>query len=373
MNETVPIAAARTDDRAPLIGLERSRFDAALAEYGVTPGRARRIWQWIYLHGARDFSEMSDVSARSRAVLEGRFRIGRPDIAAARESADGTRKWLLRMADGRTVETVYIPDGDASQVRGTVCVSSQVGCTLNCSFCHTGTQKLVRNLTAGEILQQIMVVRDAFGEWPAPATGRRVSKIVLMGMGEPLYNFDHAAAAMRVARADDGLGVSRRRITVSTSGVVPMIPRWGEATGSSLAISLHAVTDELRDRLVPINRKYPIAELLAACRAYPRASGSRRILFEYVMLDGVNDSDAEARELTRLLRDLPAKINLLPYNPWPGSPYGCSSPARMRRFAEILNAAHLSAPLRTPRGRDIMAACGQLKTAATRGRRERVV
>jgi 23S rRNA (adenine2503-C2)-methyltransferase len=322
---------------------------------------------------------MSNIAKALRADLATRFSLRRPEVAAEQVSADGTRKWLLRFpagGAGRPVEaeTVYIPE----EGRGTLCVSSQVGCTLTCTFCHTGTQRLVRNLTAGEIVAQILVARDRLGDFPdaaaapgavAPAEGRKVSNVVMMGMGEPLYNFDNVRDALLIAADGEGIALSKRRMTLSTSGVVPMIPRAGAEIGTMLAISLHAVTDELRNELVPINRKWPIAELLSACRAYPGLSNARRITFEYVMLKGVNDSDAEARALVRLLKGIPAKINLIPFNPWPGSPYECSSWERIEAFADIVNRAGYASPIRTPRGRDILAACGQLKSASERLRK----
>ncbi|HEX5691295.1 MAG TPA: 23S rRNA (adenine(2503)-C(2))-methyltransferase RlmN, partial [Roseiflexaceae bacterium] len=316
------------------------------------------------------FAAMTNIAKKARETLEAHFRIGRPHIALQQQSSDGTRKWLMRLADGNEIESVYIPEDD----RGAVCISSQVGCTLTCSFCHTGTMKLVRNLSAGEIVGQFMAARDSYGEWPSPTgeADRLLSNIVMMGMGEPLYNFDNVAAALKIAMDDQGIALSRRRITLSTSGVVPMMQRCGEELNVNLAVSLHAVTDELRNELVPINRKWPIAELLDACRAYPGAKNARRITFEYVMLKGLNDSDADAHELVRLLKDIPAKINLIPFNAWPGAPYECSSNNRIHRFAEILNQANLAAPVRTPRGRDILAACGQLKSASQRTRRTKV-
>jgi 23S rRNA (adenine2503-C2)-methyltransferase len=293
----------------------------------------------------------------------------RAGISQALVSADGTQKWLLRFDDAQEVETVHIPEAD----RGTLCVSSQVGCTLTCTFCHTGTQQLVRNLSAAEIVGQIMIARDALGEWPSPKGDRQLTNIVLMGMGEPLYNFDNVAAAMKIVMDPEGLAISRRKITLSTAGVVPMIARCGAEIGVNLAISLHAVSNDIRDVLVPLNKKYPINELLAACRAYPGSSNARRITFEYVMLNGVNDSPAEARELVRLLKGIPAKVNLIPFNPWPGAPYECSIDAAIAAFSDILFAAGYSAPVRTPRGRDILAACGQLKSASVKARRgERV-
>jgi 23S rRNA (adenine2503-C2)-methyltransferase len=310
---------------------------------------------------------MSTIAKPMQAKLAERFTIGRPGVTTEQTSSDGTRKWLFQWCDGQQVETVYIPEED----RGALCISTQVGCTLSCTFCHTGTQKLVRNLGAAEIVGQFMAARDSYGEWPTPKgeEGRRLSNIVVMGMGEPLYNYENVAKALTIIMDHEGIGLSRRRITLSTSGVVPMMDKCGAELGVNLAVSLHAVTDELRNEIVPLNRKYPIAELLAACRRYPGASNARRITFEYVMLRGVNDSEAEARELVRLLKGIPAKVNLIPFNPWPGSPYKTSTPEALRRFAEIVNAAGYSSPIRRPRGRDILAACGQLKTESERARR----
>lgn len=337
--------------------------------------RASQIFQWIYHHGVTDFSAMTTIAKDLRVTLNQVFDLSRPEIVAEQISTDGTRKWLLRLAPdehGRRhdVETVFIPDDD----RGTLCISSQVGCTLSCTFCHTGTQTLVRNLTPGEIVAQILVARDRLGEWPEqlktmdtpPASGRFITNVVLMGMGEPLYNFEGVKTAMEIATDPEGLALSRRRITLSTSGVVPMIEKAGNEIGTMLAISLHAVTDEVRDKLVPLNKKYPIEELLAACKAYPGLSNARRITFEYVMLKGVNDTPADARRLVALLKDIPAKVNLIPFNPWPGSAYECSDDAAIARFAAIVNKAGYASPVRTPRGRDILAACGQLKSASKR-------
>jgi 23S rRNA (adenine2503-C2)-methyltransferase len=312
---------------------------------------------------------MSTIARKTRERLEELFVIERPQVAVEQRSTDGTRKWLLRLTDGNEVECVNIPEAD----RGSVCVSSQVGCTLTCSFCHTGTQPLVRNLSAAEVVGQFMVARDSYGEWPTPTeTTRMLSNIVMMGMGEPLYNLDNVVKALRIVMDDQGIALSKRRITLSTSGIVPMIPRVGAELDVNLAVSLHAVSDEVRDVLVPVNRKWPIAELLRVCAAYPGAKNSRRITFEYVMLKGVNDSDADARELVRLLKPIHAKVNLIPFNPWPGAPYECSSNNRIHRFAEIVNTGGLSAPVRTPRGRDILAACGQLRSESRRERRTRV-
>jgi 23S rRNA (adenine2503-C2)-methyltransferase len=357
-----------------LLGLGRPALAAELAEFGAEPFRARQLWHWIYHRGAAGFAEMTSLSQVFRDRLGEVYELGRPVVVHDLLSADGTRKWLLRFADGHEVETVYIPEAD----RATLCVSSQVGCTLNCSFCHTGTQRLVRNLAPAEIVAQLIVARDALGAWPARAGSGlavaaggqpEITNVVLMGMGEPLYNYENVAAALATVMDPEGLSVSRRKITLSTAGVVPMIRRCGAELGVNLAISLHAVRDDVRDCLVPLNRKYPIAELLAACRAYPGAKNARRITFEYVMLKGVNDSPAEARELVRLLSGVPAKVNLIPFNPWPGAPYECSTEAAIARFSEIVFAAGYAAPVRTPRGRDILAACGQLKSASLRQRR----
>jgi 23S rRNA (adenine2503-C2)-methyltransferase len=373
-------APALAPSQPSLAGLGRDGLAAALAAVGVPDRqlkmRVGQLWSWIYARGARSFEDMSDVSKELRAALAAAYTLERPEIAAAQVSADGTRKWLLRLpVRGREarppeIETVYIPEAD----RGTLCISSQVGCTLTCSFCHTGTQRLVRNLTPEEIVGQLLLARDAVGDWPGaappadggliPDTERKITNVVLMGMGEPLYNFDNVRDAMAIAADSAGLAFSKRRITLSTSGVVPEIPRWGAEAGTMLAISLHATNDALRDQLVPINRRYPIADLLAACRAYPGLSNARRITFEYVMLKGVNDSLAEAKALVKLLAGIPAKINLIPFNPWPGAAYECSDWERIERFAEIVNKAGYASPVRTPRGRDIMAACGQLKSAS---------
>jgi 23S rRNA (adenine2503-C2)-methyltransferase len=348
-----------------LVGMGRGALAEEMAAFGAEPFRGRQLWHWIYHRGVTDFATMTNLAKGFRERLAARYALRRPEIATALASADGTRKWLLRFEDGQEVETVHIPESD----RGTLCVSSQVGCTLNCTFCHTGTQRLVRNLGAAEIVAQVMVARDALGEWPSPAEGRQLTNIVMMGMGEPLYNYDNVAAALKIMMDPEGLAVSRRKITLSTAGVVPMIARVGAEIGVNLAISLHAVTDELRDRIVPLNRKYPIAELLQACRSYPGSSNARRITFEYVMLKGVNDSPAEAKELVRLLKGVPAKVNLIPFNPWPGAPYECSTEAAITAFSDIVFAAGYSAPVRTPRGRDIHAACGQLKSESVRARR----
>ncbi|MXQ13414.1 23S rRNA (adenine(2503)-C(2))-methyltransferase RlmN [Microvirga makkahensis] len=372
------VAAGAAPGGASLIGLTRDQLKDSLAAIGVAERelkmRVAQLWHWIYLRGAKDFSEMTNVGKELRARLAAAYTLTRPQVVSEQVSKDGTRKWLIRMAStgpldkGAEIECVYIPEVD----RGTLCVSSQVGCTLTCSFCHTGTQRLVRNLTSAEIVAQLIVARDSIGDWPdatppegafVPTDGGRfVSNIVFMGMGEPLYNTDNVIDAIGVMSDNEGLGLSRRRITVSTSGVVPQMERLGAEANTMLAISLHAVRDELRDVLVPINRKYDIKQLLDACRAYPGLSNARRITFEYVMLKGVNDSDADARELVRLLRGIPAKINLIPFNPWPGSKYECSDWERIERFSEIVFRAGYASPVRTPRGRDILAACGQLKS-----------
>jgi 23S rRNA (adenine2503-C2)-methyltransferase len=370
--EVAPLKRAAPAARPSLLGLTREGLRAALEGAGVEPRRAGmragQLWGWMYSRGAADFAAMTSLSKDFRAFLTAAFRIDRPEIVTRQVSRDGTRKYLLRIDGGHEVEAVYIPEED----RGTLCVSSQVGCTLTCSFCHTGTQKLVRNLTAGEIVGQILVCRDDLGEWPVagrrPPDRRLLSNVVLMGMGEPLYNFDAVRDAMKVATDGEGLSLSRRRITLSTSGVAPLIPRAGEEIGTLLAISLHATTDDVRDRLVPINRKWNIAALLDACRAYPRLSNAERITFEYVMLKDVNDGDADAKRLVRLIAGIPAKINLIPFNPWPGAPYERSSWERIEAFAEIVNRAGYASPVRTPRGQDILAACGQLKSATERGR-----
>jgi 23S rRNA (adenine2503-C2)-methyltransferase len=355
------------DGRRDLVGLTRAELEAEMVAMGERPFRAKQLWHWIYHQGVRDFAAMSTIAKPMQQRLAERFVVGRPTVATEQTSADGTRKWLFAWRDGQKVETVYIPEED----RGALCISTQVGCTLSCTFCHTGTQKLVRNLGPAEIVGQFMAARDSYGEWPTPKgeEGRLLSNIVVMGMGEPLYNYENVAKALTIVMDHEGVGLSRRRITLSTSGVVPMMDQCGAELGVNLAVSLHAVTDALRNEIVPLNRKYPIAELLAACRRYPGASNARRITFEYVMLRGVNDSEAEARELVRLLKGIPAKVNLIPFNPWPGSPYKTSTPEALRRFAEIVNAAGYSSPIRRPRGRDILAACGQLKTESERQRR----
>ena len=356
----------RADGRIDLLGLSkldlRMALETSQLEAKQAKLRAKQLWHWIYNRGVTDFSLMTDISKTMQPWLEQRFVISRPQVVETQVSTDGTRKWLLRSDDAQDYEMVFIPDAD----RGTLCVSSQVGCTLNCRFCHTGTMRLVRNLTPAEIVGQVMLARDALGEWPSQPEGRMLTNIVMMGMGEPLYNFDNVRDALKLVMDGDGLALSKRRITLSTSGVVPMMARAGEEIGVNLAVSLHAVTKEVRDEIVPINRKYGIEELLQACADYPGANNARRITFEYVMLRDKNDSDAEAHELVRLIRHykLPAKVNLIPFNPWPGAPYDTSTPERVRRFSEIIFEAGISAPVRTPRGRDIDAACGQLKTAS---------
>ncbi len=371
--EVAPLKRLAPGGKPTLLGLPRPELRAALEAAGVPAReaqmRAGQLWGWLYGRGVGDFSLMTNLSKNFRAFLDATFRLDRPEIVTRQVSADGTRKYLLRIEGGHEVEAVYIPEED----RGTLCVSSQVGCTLTCSFCHTGTQKLVRNLTPAEIVGQILVCRDDLGEWPVagvkPPERRMLSNVVLMGMGEPLYNFEGVRDAMRVTMDGDGLALSRRRITLSTSGVAPLIPRAGEEIGTLLAISLHATTDDVRDQLVPINKKWNIAALLDACRAYPPLGNANRITFEYVMLKGVNDSDANARRLVKLIAGIPAKINLIPFNTWPGTVYERSSWERIEAFADIVNRAGYASPVRTPRGQDILAACGQLKSATERGRR----
>ena len=384
--DPVPVArdiTPRPDGRVDLTGLPKDRIHELFEEAGLDPKqaklRAKQVFHWLYHRGVTDFDVMTDIAKAMRPWLAERFVIGRPDVVEAQHSMDGTRKWLLKTADGHEFEMVFIPDAD----RGTLCVSSQVGCTLNCRFCHTGTMKLVRNLTPGEIVGQVMLARDALGEWPKgsmaglddaedeghyTSDGRLLTNIVMMGMGEPLYNFDNVKGALKLVMDGDGLALSKRRITLSTSGVVPMMDRCGEEIGVNLAVSLHAVTKEIRDEIVPLNKKYGIEELLEACAAYPGASNARRITFEYVMLKDKNDTDEHARELVRLLKHykLPAKVNLIPFNPWPGAAYDTSTPERVKRFSDIVFEGGISAPVRTPRGRDIDAACGQLKTSAER-------
>jgi 23S rRNA (adenine2503-C2)-methyltransferase len=363
--EKLPLERYAAPDKPSLIGMSRAELADAFGTVGVPDPqrrmRAAQVWNWLYARGATDFAQMTSVSKDLRAALAEKFTLARPEVVAEQVSVDGTRKWLLRLpGENQTrpheVECVYIPETD----RGTLCVSSQVGCTLNCSFCHTGTQRLVRNLTAGEIVGQIMMARDRLGDWPG---GRFVTNIVMMGMGEPLYNFEAVRDALLIVADSAGIAISKRKITLSTSGVVPNIARAGAEIGVMLAISLHAVRDELRNELVPLNRKYPIAELLDACRNYPGLSNARRITFEYVMLKGVNDQLADAKALVKLLKGIPAKINLIPFNPWPGSRYECADWDQIEKFSEYVFNAGYSSPVRTPRGRDILAACGQLKSA----------
>jgi 23S rRNA (adenine2503-C2)-methyltransferase len=377
--EKTPLETYVPPAKPSLIGLSRAELAELLGEIGVAPAqrkmRVQQLWHWLYFRGAQSFDDMTSISKGIRAELAQHFTVDRPEVVAEQISSDGTRKWLLRLPSGdnveraHEVECVYIPETD----RGTLCLSSQVGCTLNCSFCHTGTQRLVRNLMPGEIVGQVMIARDRLGDWPGQtrATGpglptegdRFVSNIVMMGMGEPLYNFEAVRDALHVVSDGEGLSISKRRITLSTSGVVPMIARAGTEIGTMLAVSLHAVRDDLRDTLVPLNRKYPIRELLEACRHYPGVSNARRITFEYVMLKGINDQAADAKELVRLLKGIPAKINLIPFNPWPGTRYECSDWEQIEKFSEIVFNAGYASPVRTPRGRDILAACGQLKSA----------
>jgi 23S rRNA (adenine2503-C2)-methyltransferase len=357
-----------------LAGLTRAELALLMAEtFGLDEKKSRmratQLWRWIYHYGVTDFSAMTDIAKEMRGQLAEKFIVERPEVAERLVSVDGTRKYLIRLGPGIEVECVYIPDVGRA---GALCVSSQVGCTLACTFCHTGTQKLVRNLTAAEIVNQVMAVKDDLAEWPSGGEDRKLSNIVFMGMGEPLYNLDNVAKAIDVISDNEGISLSRRRITVSTSGVVPEMHRLGEETSAMLAISLHATNDPLRNDLVPINKKYPIAELMDACRNYPGVSNARRITFEYVMLKGVNDTDAEARELVKLLKGVPAKINLIPFNPWPGAPYECSSWERIEGFADILSRAGYASPIRTPRGRDIFAACGQLKSESVKKRASEV-
>lgn len=364
-------APAPQTDALNLIGLSREELGVAVAELGEKPFRAKQLWRWIYNRGVTDFEAMSDLAKPLRQKLAEHFVIERPQISREQLSEDGTRKWLLRFDDANEAETVYIPDQDED--RGAVCVSSQVGCTLTCRFCHTGTQLLVRNLTAAEIVGQFLVARDAYGEWPSPTDeSRLISNIVLMGMGEPLYNYDNVAKALRIIMDGEGIAVSKRRITLSTSGVVPMIERCGAELNVNLAISLHAVTDDVRDRIMPINKKYPLAELMRACREYPGLSNARRITFEYVMLKGINDSMADARTLAKLVQGIPAKFNLIPFNKWPGAEFECSDMPVIKRFSDYLFEQGYSAPIRQPRGRDILAACGQLRSESQRPRCSRV-
>jgi 23S rRNA (adenine2503-C2)-methyltransferase len=357
--------AQAADQKRFLVGLSRDELTQLMQEIGEPAFRARQLWHWIYHRGETDFANMTTLAKPFRAALAERFEVGRPSVSVDRESIDGTRKWLLKFSDGQEAEAVHIPEED----RGTLCVSSQVGCTLTCKFCHTGTQRLVRNLSAGEIVGQVLNARDALGEWPSPQDGRLLSNIVMMGMGEPLYNYDNVAKALKIVMDHEGISISKRKITLSTAGVVPMIHKAGEELGVNLAISLHAVTDELRDKIVPINKKYPIAELMQACRDYPTLNNARRITFEYVMLKDVNDSPADARGLIKLIKNIPAKVNLIPFNPWPGAPFERSTNEAISKFAEIVFNAGYASPVRTPRGEDIMAACGQLKSDSVRERK----
>ena len=367
--EKLPLQSYVAPSKPSLVGLSRAQLAEALATVGITPAqckmRVQQVWHWLYVRGATRFDQMTSISKDLQVALDAKFTLDRPEVVAEQISADGTRKWLLRLpgepgGSPHEVECVYIPETD----RGTLCLSSQVGCTLTCAFCHTGTQRLVRNLVPGEIVGQVMVARDRLGDWQAALDGsRRISNIVMMGMGEPLYNFEAVRDALLIVSDGEGLSISRRRVTLSTAGVVPMITRAGAEIGVMLAVSLHAVRDELRNQLVPLNRKYPMKELLEACRNYPGLSNARRITFEYVMLKGINDAIADARELVRLLSGIPAKINLIPFNPWPGTQYECSDWDQIEKFSEIVFNAGYASPVRTPRGRDILAACGQLKSA----------
>jgi 23S rRNA (adenine2503-C2)-methyltransferase len=368
-----PPPPVTADGRRDLVGLSRAQLAAELDAIGEKPFRVKQIWHWIYHQGVTDFAAMSSIARPLQQKLAERFVIGRPEAAMMQTSKDETRKFLFRFRDGQQAETVYIPD--VEQDRGALCISSQVGCTLSCTFCHTGTQTLVRNLGPAEIVGQFMAARDTYGEWPSPKgeTPRLLSTIVLMGMGEPLYNYENVAQAMKIVMDNEGIALSRRRITLSTSGVVPMMDQCGAELGVNLAVSLHAVRDDLRDEIVPLNRKYPIADLIAACRRYPGASNARRITFEYVMLKGINDSEADARELVRLIAGIPAKVNLIPFNPWPGTKYETSSGNAQHRFARVVMDAGYASPIRTPRGRDILAACGQLRTETERSRKEAVL
>ena len=361
------MAATPDHGKVNLLGLSQAALEAEIAALGLPKFRAGQLWRWVWRHGLTNFAEMSDLGKPVREQLTELFSADRPAVSRRLQSVDGTIKWLLRFADGNEAEAVYIPDKE----RGTLCISSQVGCTLTCSFCHTGTQKLVRNLTVDEICGQVLLAMDELGDWPAGKPNRRLTNIVLMGMGEPLFNYENVAEAMRIIMSGEGVALSKRRITLSTSGVVPEIKRCGEELGVNLAISLHAVRDKLRDELVPINRKYPLAALIDACRNYPGLSNARRITWEYVMLDGVNDSDEDCRALLSLIKGIPSKLNLIPFNPWPGSPYICSSDERIEAFAKRVLKAGYASPVRTPRGRDILAACGQLKSASERDRRQK--
>lgn len=356
--------APRADGRINLVGLDRAELAETLAGLGEPAFRARQLFGWMYKRGATDFQAMSDMAKGLRAKLADGFALDRLQVVRQQDSFDGTKKWLARMEDGQEIESVHIPEED----RGTLCVSSQVGCTLTCKFCHTGTQRLVRNLEAAEIVGQVMLARDILEDWGREGDDRQLTNIVMMGMGEPLYNFENVKRALKLVMDPEGIAISRRRITLSTAGVVPLMKRCGEELGVNLAVSLHAVTDELRDQIVPINKKYPVKELLDACREYPGVNNARRITFEYVMLKDVNDTPADARQLVRILKGIPAKMNLIPFNPWPGAPFECSTPEAIERFADILMENGYASPIRTPRGSDILAACGQLKSDSVRQR-----
>ena len=349
-------------ERTPLLGLSQIELEEAITALQLPRFRARQLWRWVWRHGVTEFSDMTDLGKPVQMLLAQHFHADRPAVSRRQDSSDGTIKWLLRLHDGHEIEAVYIPDAD----RGTLCISSQVGCTLTCTFCHTGTQRLVRNLDVAEICGQILLAMDELGDWPAGKPNRRLTNIVLMGMGEPLYNYDNVSAALKMIMSGEGIALSRRRITLSTSGILPEITRCGEELGVNLAISLHAVRDELRDVLVPINRKYKLASLLDTVRHYPGLSNARRVTWEYVMLAGVNDSEADAKALVKMIAGIPSKINLIPFNPWPGTDYVCSDDETIERFAKIVMKAGYASPVRTPRGRDILAACGQLKSDSVR-------
>ena len=349
-------------ERTPLLGLSQIELEEAITALQLPRFRARQLWRWVWRHGVTEFSDMTDLGKPVQSLLAQHFHADRPAVSRRQDSSDGTIKWLLRLHDGHEIEAVYIPDAD----RGTLCISSQVGCTLTCTFCHTGTQRLVRNLSVAEICGQILLAMDELGDWPAGKPDRRLTNIVLMGMGEPLYNYDNVSAALKMIMSGEGIALSKRRITLSTSGILPEITRCGEELGVNLAISLHAVSDELRDVLVPINRKYKLASLLDTVRHYPGLSNARRVTWEYVMLAGVNDSEADAKALVKMIAGIPSKINLIPFNPWPGTDYVCSDDETIERFAKIVMKAGYASPVRTPRGRDILAACGQLKSDSVR-------
>lgn len=375
--EPAVVSRPTSDVDWTMVGLDRAEISMRLRHIGIPEKqikmRTTQVWHWLYYRGVKSFDQMLNVSKDMRGKLAEHFTIGRPEIIEALVSKDGTRKWLMKFPDGNIVETVFIPD--EAKNRGTLCISSQVGCTLTCKFCHTGTQRLVRNLTSAEIVMQFLVARDHLGEWPTPSDGRILSSVVMMGMGEPLYNFDNVKKALKIIMDDQGIALSRRRITLSTSGVVPQMKRCGEEINVNLAISLHAVNNVVRDEIMPINKKYPLEELLAACRDYPGAKTSRRITFEYIMLKGINDSDEDARQLVRLLKqyDIPAKVNLIPFNPWPGSSYQRSDERQIKRFSEYIFGAGISAPIRSPRGEDILAACGQLKSESEKKRKSELL